>query len=165
MRMLGGERISRLAVGIFALVLTGGLAAFFTGYLDPFIGSKEQTASKPAMPFAKPALPNPGITPAVNATTAAAVVPAIPAASAPVQVKTISVSTLPTVISATNQATVTTTNKIGQPLESSVKETKPIPKKTNNSAPKQARSRNLDLRHCLDLATEMEIAQCAYKLP
>ena len=51
--MLGGEKMSRLVVGIFALVLIGGLAAFFTGSLDSFIGTKENLSNKPPMPFAK----------------------------------------------------------------------------------------------------------------
>lgn len=166
MSMLGGEKISRLAVGLFALVLTGGLAAFFGGYLDPFLGTQKEVVVKPPMPFAKPpAAAKPA--PALNPASAVTVAPTISTAPAPAPVASSPAvaATLPANVETANKVAVTASPDIGKPIASSTNETQATTKPVKKSAPTQARSRDLDLRHCLDLPTEMEMAQCAYKLP
>jgi hypothetical protein len=162
MSRLGGEKISRLAVGLFALVLTGGLAAFFGGYLDPFMGTQEKVVVKPPMPFAKPHAPVAKQTPVDNPTPAATPTAAAPA---PTLVSPAVAVTSPAPVESTNKVAATANPEIAQPKASTVNEAQASPKPIRKSAPTQARSRELDLRHCLDLPTEMEMAQCAYKLP
>ncbi len=168
MSRLGGEKISRLAVGLFALVLTGGLAAFFGGYLDPFMGTQEKVVVKPPMPFAKPpVVATAKSAPAISTASAVTVATTIPTVPTPTPVAT------PQAVAATSPASLEAVNKvaamanpgIAQPIASTTNETQATPKPIKKSAPTPTRSRNLDLRHCLDLPTEMEMAQCAYKLP
>lgn len=168
MSRLGGEKISRLAVGLFALVLTGGLAAFFGGYLDPFMGTQEKVVVKPPMPFAKPpVVATAKSAPAISTASAVTVATTIPTAPAPTTAPAPQAvaATSPAPLKAANKVAATANPDIAQPIVSTTKVTQATPKPIKKSAPTQARSRDLDLRHCLDLPTEMEMAQCAYKLP
>ena len=168
MSRLGGEKISRLAVGLFALVLTGGLAAFFGGYLDPFIGTQEKVVVKPPMPFAKPPVAATAkLASAISTASAVTVAPTIPTAPTPAPVATLHAvaATSPAPLEAAKKVAATATPETAKPIASTTNETQATPKPIKKSAPTQTRSRDLDLRHCLDLPTEMEMAQCAYKLP
>ncbi len=159
MSMLGGEGVSRLAVGVFTLLLTGGLAAFFTGLLDPFIGTQNPPPSKPAIPSAKPFQPAPAQpTPAKPsvANTAKVATPANTATPAPAQVTA--------VIPATPQMPVkVATATAPAMLDQATMTDKPDGMPPKPHAFQQARSHDLDLRDCLTLDTDMAIAQCAYK--
>jgi hypothetical protein len=165
MSRLGGEKISRLVVGLFALVLTGGLAAFFGGYLYPLLGTQEKTVVKPPMPFAKPPAATTKHAPVDNPAPTATVAPAIPTAPALVPAPQTVAVTSPAPVETAIKVTATANPDITQPIASTAKETQATPNPIKKSAPTQARGRDLDLRHCLDLPTEMEMAQCAYKLP
>jgi hypothetical protein len=160
MGRLGGEQMSRLTVGLFALALTGGGAAFFSGLLDPYF-AENQPATLPtsvAMPFAKP---KPTSTP--STTSATTVASAVPSTSS-VEIIATESNTPPVPVQ-----TATVLPEIQQPFVSTLDERIPVttPETTLPKAAvtKPARKLDLDLRSCLDLPTEMEIAQCAYKLP
>jgi outer membrane biosynthesis protein TonB len=168
MSRLGGEKISRLVVGLFALVLTGGLAAFFGGYLDPLLGTQEKTVVKPPMPFAKPPA-YPPKTAAVDSAPATAVA----TVNAPAKVATPSPTVTPTPVAAepvlpskptpkTEVVVPVTTESIIAPSAEKTTAIKTTPKPLTN---KPARQRDLDLRSCLELTDNLAIAQCAYKLP
>lgn len=159
MSILGGEKMSRLGVGIFALVLIGGLVAFFTGSLDSVLGSNNKTAGKSpaAAPSATVTQTAPSKAAVVNSAKVAAAAPANIPASPPVQV------TAPATTKPQTLATVADTAiaKTAQPPAS----TTDVVRAKSTPIPKQARSHDLDLRSCLDLGSDIEIAHCAYKLP
>jgi|CXWL01.1.fsa_nt_gi hypothetical protein len=156
MARLGGEKMSRLSVGLFALALTGGLAAFFTGMLDSYFAGEPPAIPQPpaAMPFAKPK-------PAAASSVAAFPVPPVSVSPAEVVVSTATPS-------APVKAAIPASAEVEQPLVSTLDERTPavisdaIP--SDPAVVKPARKRDLDMRSCLDLPTEMEMAQCAYKL-
>lgn len=152
--------MSRLTVGLFALALTGGGAAFFSGLLDPYFADN-QPATLPtpaAMPFAKL---NPASTP--SSTPAATVASAVLSTSS-IEIISTESTTPPALVQ-----TDTVLPEIPQPPVSTLDERIPFttPEATLPKAAitNPARKLDLDLRSCLDLPTEMEIAQCAYKLP
>lgn len=167
MSRLGGEKISRLAVGLFALVLTGGLTAFFGGYLDPFMGTQEKVGVKPPMPFAKIPATTAKQATALNPVSAVTVAPTIPTVSAPALAASPQAvaATLPAPVETASKVAATANPGIAKPTASMANETQVATKPIKQSAPTLTRSRDLDLRHCLDLPNEMEVAQCAYKLP
>ena len=172
MSMLGGEKMSRLVVGIFALVLTGGLAGFFSGAFDSLIGKNEVAVSKPPMPFAKPQPAYPPKTAAVNPTPSAT-----PAADAPAKTATpipaVTQAPVAAAIAPPNKPTPTVVAKteVVAPAKTESADTPTIEKAIANNTPskplanKPARQRGLDLRNCLELTDNLAIAQCAYKQP
>ncbi|NOT99985.1 MAG: hypothetical protein HOO95_00195 [Gallionella sp.] len=155
--------MSRIVVGVFALVLTGGLAGFFSGAFDSLIGKNEAPVNKPPMPFAKP---QPAYTPKT-----AAVNPAPPATPAPAP----TVKQVPVVAAVTPSnkptPTVVAQTEVVAPTKAEVATELKTEKAIANTTPpkpladKPARQRNLDLRSCLELTDNLAIAQCAYKQP
>ena len=161
--------MSRLAVGIFALVLTGGLAGFFSGAFDSLIGKNEVPISKPPMPFAKPQPAYPPKTAAVDSAPATAVAtvntPAKTATPTPTPVSAEPVlpsKPTPKVTAKTEVVAPVTTESAIAPIVEKTIALKTTPKPLTN---KPARQRDLDLRSCLELTDNLAIAQCAYKLP
>jgi hypothetical protein len=161
---MGGEKMSRLSVGLFALALVGGLAAFFGGLLDPYFVDEQLPANPAAdMPFAKPK-PAP-LPPAASAPVSVIRPAATPAAAPEIA------ATTPAAPSAQIQSAVANPAPVEQPLVSTLDER--VPADMPEAAPaitptiqkriQPTRRRDLDMRSCLDLPTEMEIAQCAYK--
>lgn len=158
MNILGGEKMSRLVVGFFALALIGGLIAFFTGSLDSLLGSNDKTASKsPAAPSATVTQTAPHKTPVVNSAKVVTVAPANIPASPPAQVTAPATTKPHTPVKVADSATA----EVAQPPASNTDEVRT----KSTQMPKQARSHDLDLRSCLDLGSDIEIAHCAYKLP
>ena len=158
MGRIGGEKMSRLSVGLFALALVGGGAAFFSGLLDSYFVDKQPVNAPPAaMPFAKP---KPAAAPS------AAAQPATPTPASPTEAAMAATPTAPV------KAAAPAPTEVAQPLVSTLDERNPDPSTEVTDAPlsakpttvKPTRSRDLDMRNCLDLPTEMEVAQCAYKL-
>ena len=149
MSMLGGEKVSRLAVGVFALVLTGGLAAFFTGLLGPFFGTQNPSPNKPPMPPVTATQAAPSKAPVANTAKMAASAPA------PTQVT----ATAPATPTPVKVVAATTPAMLDQPTMTDKPSVMPL----KNPTLQQARSHDLDLRDCLTLDTDMAIAQCAYK--
>ena len=161
----GGEKMSRLSVGLFALALTGGLAAFFSGLLDSYFVDNQPSAPPPvAMPFAKPkpATPSSAASAPVSATTPAT------ASAAPTESVAAKQPTTPNQV----KAAVAIPAEVESPPVSTLDERVPVVTPETALVAKPAvpkitqttRKRDLDMRSCLDLPTEMEIAQCAYKL-
>lgn len=163
MSILGGEKMSRLAVGIFALILTGGLAVFFTGSLDSFIGTKEKVVNKPPMPFAKPKQAVSSKTLAANTATTAPVAPANILDPTPAQVVVAPAPPLATqtpVVAATTPPAKAEPSITARAEETTINAAFPKP-----PSAKSARKHDMDLRNCLELTDNLAIAQCAYKTP
>ena len=141
MNILGAEKMSRLVVGVITLVLIGGLVAFFSGSLDSIFGSKAKTANKSLSAKMAPAVPDKA--PSSN--------------TAKVTIEVAAKTPTPAPTSPPAQNTATAIAQAPQPPASNTIETK--------AKTKQARRRDLDLRSCLDLASDIEIAHCAYQAP
>lgn len=170
---MSGEKISRLGVGLFALLLIGGLGAFFAGLLDPLLGTSHPPTKQPPapLPFPKQATqPVPG-KPAVphNSVIVASPNPSVaqPAASvAPQPAKETSVPPHPVAIAKAEpvNSPKSAQTESGLPPPKAVANTQAVvPSKPSPAKP--ARSHDMDLRNCLDLTDNLAIAQCAYKAP
>jgi hypothetical protein len=152
--------MSRVAVGLFALLLVGGGAAFFFGLLDPILG---KTDSSPVPPPAKPTPPQAAVKPRAASAVAATPVAAPPQAATAQPVTTVTNKPTATQPAATTLAPAMTA--IGtQPTDAANMEKPAVTVPPPTKRPSQpARSHDLDLRSCLDLTDNMAIAHCAYQ--
>lgn len=183
MGMARGEKMSRLGVGLFALLLIGGLGAFFAGLLDPLLGTAQPPAKQPPapMPFPKQTaqhVPNKSAAPlgtaVVTPSKPAAVQPDKPVAPSP-SVATVIGASSDSAASIAGEPVKLPTPEQAQPAMPSQAITAGHPAGTSNigvavpgkpaSPVKPARSHDMDLRSCLDLTDNLAIAQCAYKTP
>jgi hypothetical protein len=154
MSLFGGEKMSRVIVGIFLIVIIVGFVGFFTGSFDSIIGTHDKSSKISQEVPAKLKAPTSSDQ---SVARPVKLVPAIanketlplqkPSEVIPKPELKNRVVSEPNIVDLAAASAVTATHGISS---------KKIPVK-------QARPHDLDLRNCLELGSNRAIIQCAYQ--